>query len=350
MTQAGMDQIRMDKTRDTDSAMRKIVCFGEVLVDFLAQPAQSPEMPRAFIQYAGGAPANVAAAVARLGGHADFVGMTGTDMFGDFLVDSLRDAGVGIEGIVRTDAARTALAFVQLDEHGERSFNFYRPPAADLLFRAEHFGADAFTGPAAFHACSNSLTEPAIAATTLQGVARARAAGALVSVDMNLRPALWPKDADPHPPLWDLLLEADLVKLARVELDYLAARLGDDAAVLQRLWRGRTQAVVVTDGREQVRWFTRETDGSVASFRVRAIDTTAAGDAFVGGLLFHLAQHGITGTTFGDFIRDTAAFEGALRFAAAAGGLTVTRHGAFAAMPTLGEVQQLLREQHEHVL
>ncbi|HEY0661723.1 MAG TPA: carbohydrate kinase [Lysobacter sp.] len=328
--------------------MRKIVCFGEVLVDFLAQPAQSPDMPRAFIQYAGGAPANVAAAVARLGGHADFVGMTGADMFGDFLVDSLRDSGVGIEGIVRTDAARTALAFVQLDEHGERSFNFYRPPAADLLFRAEHFRADGFREAAAFHVCSNSLTEPAIAATTLQGVARARAAGALVSVDMNLRPALWPKDADPHPRLWDLLLEADLVKLARVELDYLATPLGDEATVLQRLWQGRAQAVVVTDGREPVRWFTREAAGTVASFRVRAIDTTAAGDAFVGGLLFDLARRGIAGATFNDFVHDSAAFESALRFAAAAGGLTVTRHGAFAAMPALGEVQQLLREQYEN--
>jgi fructokinase len=345
-----MTQADGDRVQGQDPAMGRIVCFGEVLIDFLAQPAQSPEMPRAFIQYAGGAPANVAAAVARLGGTADFVGMTGADMFGDFLFDSLRGAGVGTQGLLRTDAARTALAFVQLDAHGERSFNFYRPPAADLLFRVEHFRSDAFRDAASFHACSNSLTEPAIAATTLQGVARARAAGALVSVDMNLRPALWPKDADPYPRLWELLLEADLIKLARVELDFLAAPLGDEAAVLQRLWQGRARAVVVTDGREPVRWFTREAAGTVASFGVRAIDTTAAGDAFVGGLLFHLAQHGVTGATFDGFIRDAAAFEDALRFAAAAGGLTVTRHGAFAAMPTLGEVQQLLREQHEHVL
>ena len=336
------------KVKGRQPSMRRVVCFGEVLVDFLAQPPQSPDASRAFIEYAGGAPANVAVAVAQLGGRADFVGMTGADMFGDFLHDSLRKAGVGTDGLVRTDAARTALAFVQLDEHGERSFSFYRPPAADLLFEVGHFRPDFCLEAAAFHVCSNSLTGAAIAESTLQAIARAQGVGALVSIDLNLRPALWPRDADPHPRLWAALLQADLVKLARVELEYLAAPLGGEVAVLQRLWQGRARAVIVTDGSESIRWFTRDADGMVPSFRVRAVDTTAAGDAFVGGLLFHLAQQDVDAARFGDFIGDTAALEAALRFAAAVGGLAVTRPGAFAAMPALDEVRQLLREQYEH--
>ena len=191
--------------------MRKIVCFGEALIDFLAQPDTAPAAPRAFVQYAGGAPANVAVALARLGARACFAGMIGRDMFGDFIVDSLQHAGVDTRFVVRTDQAKTALAFVALDAEGERSFSFYRPPAADLLFRAEHFQAQCFHGSVAFHVCSNSLTESGIAEATLEGMHRARAAGALVSLDLNLRPMLWPTDTNPLPRLWQALQAADPV-------------------------------------------------------------------------------------------------------------------------------------------
>lgn len=323
----------------------RIVCFGEALIDFLAQPPQSAEAPRAFLQFAGGAPANVAVAVAHLGGDAQFVGMLGADMFGDFLLDSLGEAGVGTDFVVRTDQAKTALAFVALDGEGERSFSFYRPPSADLLFRAEHFRAESFDNAAIFHVCSNSLTEVAIAEATLAGMRRAREAGALVSIDLNLRPALWPHDADPHPRLWQALALADLVKLAHSELEYLAMPLDSDGqAVLARLWQGHASLVVVTDGAAPIRWTTRDATGELPSFPVRAVDTTAAGDAFVGGWLFRLAERGIDRAGLDEFLRDEAALTNTLRFAAAVGGLAVTRHGAFAAMPRLADVQALLEE------
>ncbi|WP_253643474.1 PfkB family carbohydrate kinase, partial [Xanthomonas vesicatoria] len=101
----------------------QVVCFGEALIDMLALPQASTDDARTFAQYAGGAPANVAVAVAKLGGAAHFVGMLGRDMFGDFLLQSLQQAGVATDGIVRTGEAKTALAFVALDEAGERSFS-----------------------------------------------------------------------------------------------------------------------------------------------------------------------------------------------------------------------------------
>lgn len=327
--------------------MGKIVCFGEILIDLLAQPPASPETPRAFLQYAGGAPANVAVAAARLGASSHFAGMLGRDMFGDFLAESLAEAGVGIDCIVRTDAAKTALAFVALDADGERSFSFYRPPAADLLFRSGDFHPACFDGTGCFHVCSNSLTEPAIAQTTFTGMERARDAGAVVSLDLNLRPALWPADVDPTPWLWQALERADLVKLSREELDYLATPLGGDgeAQVLQRLLAAQARWVIVTDGAGLLRWYTRDGRGEVSSFRVEAVDTTAAGDAFVGGVLYGLAERAATGAGFTAFCRDTQAITDTLRFAAAVGALAVTRKGAFAAMPTLDEVQQLLQQQ-----
>lgn len=330
--------------------MSKIVCFGEVLIDLLAQPPATPDTPRAFLQYAGGAPANVAVAAARLGADTHFAGMLGEDMFGDFLLDSLATAGVATDCIVRTGEAKTALAFVALDAAGERSFSFYRPPAADLLFRTEHFQPACFAGTGTFHVCSNSLTEATIAETTFNGMLRARAAGAVVSLDLNLRPALWPAGVDPAPRLWEGLGNADLVKLSKEELDYLARPFGGDgeAAVLRRLFEGQAQWVIVTDGAATIRWFTRQDSGHVESFRVEARDTTAAGDAFVGGLLFRLGERGGDGQGFAVFCGDRAAIADAIRFGAAVGALAVTRKGAFAAMPTLAEVQHLLQEQHEH--
>lgn len=323
--------------------MKRVVCFGEALIDFLAEPSAAGAR-RTFVQHAGGAPANVAGAVARLGGRAAFVGMLGEDMFGDFLHESLDGAGVDTRHVARTAQAKTALAFVSLDTDGERSFSFYRPPSADLLFRPYHFASDAFDDLAGFHVCSNSLTEPGIAASTLEGMQRARAAGAFVSVDVNLRPGLWRSGVDPAPRIWSALRAADLVKLAVSELDFLAGDRTRENGVIDGLLQGSAQIVVITDGAGPVRWHTRRARGEIATFRVRAIDTTAAGDAFVGGLLYALARRGVDAAGLPTWCDDTVAVQHDLRLAAAAGALAVTRHGAFAAMPTLDAVHSLMAE------
>jgi fructokinase len=319
-----------------------IVCFGEALIDFLALPAL-PGQPRHFVEYAGGAPANVSAAVARLGGNARFVGMLGVDMFGEFLMSQLRAFGVDTRFTVHTSAARTALAFVSLDEEGERSFSFYRPPAADLLFRAEHFRSECFADAAVLHVCSNSLTEADIAQTTVAGMQLAREHGALVSMDLNLRPSLWPEGFDAAPRLWEALAEADVIKLCRSEADFLIRRAGHHDAMLQRLWQGHARLVLITDGGKPVRWYTRNAQGEAPTFRVSTVDTTAAGDAFVAGLLLRLVERGVIADTFDAFLADETAIADALRHAAAGGALTATKHGAFAAMPTRDEIQNLLR-------
>lgn len=320
---------------------KAIVCFGEALIDFLALPPKRGE-PRHFVEFAGGAPANVSAAVARLGGESRFVGMLGVDMFGEFLMSQLRAFGVDTRYAVHTGAARTALAFVSLDDEGERSFSFYRPPAADLLFREEHFDPQCFADAAVMHVCSNSLTEPDIAATTVAGMRLARAHGAVVSMDLNLRPSLWPEGVDPAPRLWDALAEADLIKLCRSEADFLIRRAGHHNALLQRLWQGHARCVLITDGSQPVRWYTRDAQGEVPTFRVDVTDTTAAGDAFVGALLARLVERGFTGGRFGEWLQDEPAIVDALRHAAAGGALATTRHGAFASMPDRHDIERLV--------
>ncbi|MEH6419853.1 carbohydrate kinase family protein [Pseudomonas sp. CGJS7] len=328
-----------------DRSRPAIVCFGEALIDFLARPANADGEPRHFVEYAGGAPANVAVAAARLGGNARFLGMLGQDMFGDFIAEQFGHYGVDTRHILRTAQAKTALAFVSLDGDGERSFSFYRPPAADLLFRDADFRADSFVDAGVFHVCSNSLTEEAIAATTLAGMRRARMAGALVSMDMNLRPSLWPADVDPAPRLLAALLEADLIKLCGSEFEFLCKHLGGEEAALQRLWHGYARCVLITDGATPIRWYTRTSHGQAPTFKVAPSDTTGAGDAFVGGLLQRLAELGVDASNFSDFLQREDDLIGALRYAAAAGALATTRHGAFAAMPSAADVERLMQEQ-----
>ena len=317
-----------------------IACFGEALIDFLADPPGADDAPRRFARHAGGAPANVAVGVARQGGRARFVGMLGDDMFGRFLLAQLQHNGVDTAQVRWTDAAPTALAFVSLDASGERSFSFYRPPAADLLFRSADFEEAAFASLAAFHCCSNSLTGPAIAEATLHGMALAADAGALVSFDLNLRPALWPRGLDPRPVAWQALERAQLVKLSREELDWLARDDGEDA-VAARLFANAARVVVVTDGARPMRWRTRARSGEAPTFRVDVVDTTAAGDAFVAGLLQRIVSLGVAGDVAGAF-DDDAIRTDLLRNAAASGALATTRFGAFSAMPIRADIAALL--------
>jgi fructokinase len=325
--------------------MKTILCFGEALIDFHAQDPVVAGRAPAFVPYAGGAPANVAVAAARLGASAAFVGMLGADMFGDMLLRDLDKAGVDTRHVRRTDAANTALAFVSHDAQGERSFSFYRPPAADLLFGESDFAGDLFANASIFHCGSCSLTEAAIATTTLAGMQRARAAGVLVSFDMNLRPALWPRDEDPTPRLWAALDAADLVKLSADELAFVAAPLGGTAAAIERLWQGQARLLVVTDGAQAIRWYTREADGALPTFTVAAIDSTGAGDAFVGALLQGLTAQAIEASTLDAFGNDGLRRDAWLRFAAVCGALAVTRIGSFAAMPDRGAVERFLETQ-----
>lgn len=322
--------------------MSSIVCFGEALIDFLAGEPPQAGQARSFRQFAGGAPANAAVAVARLGGSCEFVGMLGQDMFGDFLLESLRQAGAGTAFVRRTGRAPTALAFVSLDARGERSFSFYRPPAADLLFAESDFDPACFADAGVFHVCSNSLTEAAIAAATFAGMDLARGAGALVSMDLNLRPALWADGQPVASRLWQALARADLVKLAIEELQFLERDAPD---ALARLLRD-ARLVLVTDGDAPVRWHARTGGearaGELPTLQVKAVDTTAAGDAFIGGLLVQLQREGVDAAGFDAFIGDPERLARALRYASACGALAVTRYGSFAALPTHDEALALL--------
>ncbi len=323
--------------------MARLVSFGEALIDFVSEP-QANGAPPAFRQHAGGAPANVAVAVSRLGGQASFVGGLASDPFGDFLLESLNRAGVGTAGVVRTPCARTALAFVFLDDAGERSFRFYLDSPAHLAFRPEDFRETDFGPDIVFHAGSNTLTDPASAITTLHALDQARQKGSMLSFDLNLRLPLWPAGCDPRDPVWQALRRVHLVKLSREELDWLAQAEGGGRLVIQRLLDGEARLIVVTDGPRPLSYFTHEYEGEIPAWPVVARDSTAAGDAFWGGFLCELVRQENPGTGREVWLSERGRLEQTLRFAAASGALAVTRQGAFEAMPHRREVEDFLEK------
>ncbi|GGO85681.1 fructokinase [Marinobacterium nitratireducens] len=313
----------------------KVIAFGEALIDMLARPQASG--PVNFVAHPGGAPANVAVGIAKLGGNVSFLGQVGRDMFGDSLVTTMAGFGVDTSQLVQTADAHTALAFVSLDAEGERSFAFYRDRSADLLYRSDQCPESVLEGAAIFHCCSNTLTEPGIRETHLVLMERARKAGCMVSFDVNYRHNLWPQGEDAREPIWQAMAASDLVKISREELEALYGR---DEELPRRLLEAGVGLLLITDGGEplEAHWF----GGSLELVppATKVVDSTAAGDSFVAGLLLRLSQEAPGREALASWLADPRQVEAGLRFASRCGALTVSRYGAFEALPLAAELDE----------
>ena len=328
----------LDNDNNEEKSLAKVMSFGEALIDFLAQNTGVDDV-QTFAKYPGGAPANVAVAVAKLGGNSHFVGQVGNDSFGHFLKDSLNEYGVNTNALLMTSAAKTALAFVSLDETGERSFEFYRNPSADMLFRPEDFLSEWFyTSKGVFHTCSNTLTDESISQATTVGVRLAKMAGWIVSADVNLRTNLWPESGVDIERVIDWFQMADVVKASMEELEELST---DPMALIHASLEKGVSLFVLTDGANAVRYFHKNgTTGEVITPKVSVQDTTAAGDAFVGGLLFCLSE--IAGET-SVALMTKEELQKAVSFAVACGAIAVTKLGAYPSLPSKIEADAMLR-------
>jgi len=312
--------------------VKSVLAFGEALIDLL----QEPDRPGLYRRHAGGAPANVAVGVARLGGHGALMGMLGHDSFGDFLAGELRRYGVDGSWLHRTAAAPTALAVVSLDAQGERSFSFYRPPAADLLITPQLVDPAAFADAPCLHLCSNSLTHEPARGATLRALELAHLHGCLVSLDINWRPGLWPAGTQARSLLTPLLHQAHVLKFSAEEWDWLDA--GGNLA--RHCFGGKAELLVVTDGPNPVRTLTRHGAATHAVPSCAAVDTTAAGDAFVAGLLYRLCAQDLGPAQLAQRLRDGAWLAQQVAFAARCGARACMSYGAFAALPALAEVSE----------
>jgi fructokinase len=327
--------------------MNRVLCFGEALIDFVPlEKGQRLADVDTFARAPGGAPANVAACIARLGGRVDFAGQVGCDAFGDCIEQTLRAFGVHTTWLRRTSAAKTALAFVTLSASGERDFAFYRDPSADMLFPAAGVTPDWFEGQGILHFGTLSLTHPVSRAATERAVELARAAGWLVSFDPNARLDLWPSpDAFVEAAL-AMLPSCHIVKLAEDELNLLGGATPTHADFI--LGRG-PQALLITYGAGGASVVTDRVNIRLPGLPVNVVDTTGAGDAFVGAFLFELSRRHVTTETLDETLRNQATLRECLAFANACAAASVTRRGAIPAMPTLVDVQALLQNGDTHL-
>lgn len=319
-----------------------VLCFGEALIDFLSD-GQTPER---FTKYAGGAPANVAVALAKVGVESGFAGMLGDDQFGHFLHQELTEHGVNTMACQFTSQANTALAFVHLDQQGERSFTFYRPPAADLLFKASDFDKVDFQQYRCFHICSNSLTEKAIYQTTVSGIERAKAHGLFTSFDVNLRENLWQNISKAAERCWHIIALSDIVKVTKEELAFLNAAQTNKSTeqTIDAIINTGVKLLVITDGGEPVQYISGKFSGTLSAPKVKAIDTTAAGDAFIAGLLSQIVAQCESKDALKTLAEDEAKVVECLNFAVHSGAFTVTKKGAFSALPRHQDVLALMAQ------
>ncbi|CAL9078604.1 unnamed protein product [Musa textilis] len=313
-----------------------VVSFGEMLIDFVPSEAGvSLAEASAFLKAPGGAPANVAIAVARLGGRAGFVSKLGDDEFGHMLAAILRENGVSDAGVVFDAGARTALAFVTLRADGEREFMFYRNPSADMLLTAAELNVDLIRNGAIFHYGSISLIAEPCRSAHLKAMELAKEAGALLSYDPNLRLPLWPSPEEARKQILSIWDKADIVKVSGAELEFLTGHDSVEDEVALRLWRPNLKLLLVTLGDKGCKYFTEDFRGIVGSFTVKQVDTTGAGDAFVGALLQGIIEDRSA-------LLDEKKLRQVLRFANACGAITATKKGAIPSLPSASEVMEFL--------
>lgn len=316
-----------------------IVALGELLIDF------TPMEERCFQANPGGAPANVLAAGAKLGFSAAFLGMVGEDDFGHMLEQDLKDAGISTHALRFTPAASTTLAFVQLDAHGDRSFTFVRKPGADMLYKAEDVDYDTIENARVFHFGSVSMTNEPSRATTLQAAAHARQKGCIVSYDPNLRPLLWPSLEEARQIMPKGFALADIVKISEEEVEFLFGTTNLEAGA-DLLHGIGVSLVFITLGPKGCYYSSKKHKGHLHTYDLPVVDTTGAGDAFMGGILAGVLE---SGKHPKELLEDDVMAKLA-NFANAVGALATTKKGGILAMPTREKVEHCMQTAPKLVL
>ena len=326
----------------------KILCIGEMLIDF----TPVTNMVNTYTANPGGAPANVAVSAARNGVHAGFLGKLGNDDFGRLLVNTLKADGVEILVPELTDKATTTLAFVTLDETGDRSFTFARKPGADMLLdeadveRVDlsawdivHAGSVSQSGLKTSDGSDSISTERD---AVLLALKKAKECGKLVSFDINYRDKIWSID-ECRTEVMKVLPYVDLLKISDEELIFVS---GEENIPVFMNEHGIT-VLVLTRGGEGAYIYYNGGNGSdvktqtIPAMKVKPVDTTGAGDAYWGGFLSSLLRQGIGSTD--DITMDKLMIAG--RYGAVSGGLCVQKQGGIPALPALDQIRERL--EHE---
>ena len=308
--------------------MSKLYCLGELLIDFQSVGTGSLKDTKQFVKNAGGAPANVCVQAVKLGADAAYLTMVGADGFGEFLIQTLRDEGVDTSRIMTSSDYDTSLAFVSFKEGGEREFSFYRRAAADLHFTPEDFKDVVFCPGDVFEFGSVALKTEIAAQTHRSLIKRARESGALICFDPNLRFNLWDSESQLKDTVNDFIPLADVVKAGEDELEFITGTSVSEG--VKKLLSSGVKLVLVTNGSKGAELFTKSENCSCGGYKVKAVDTTGAGDSFFGAFIACLMKAGATSENISSLGKEKLGKM--LDFACKCGAYTTTGYGAIPAM------------------
>lgn len=327
---------------DTNDAISRsiydITTFGEILIDFTAQNINE-DGQMLYARNPGGAPANVAVAASRLGAHTAFIGKAGEDMHGEFLRSVLEKENVDTKGMLLDKNYFTTLAFVEVNETGERTFSFARKPGADTKIQKEEIDVDILDQTNIFHVGSLSLTDQPARDTTFYAVKRAKNKGSIISYDPNYRSSLWENEETAKKHMRSLIPYIDIMKISDEETGLLT----DHENVMEAakaLYRQGVKVAVVTLGGNGAYIYNKEGGCVVPGFTVEHVaDTNGAGDSFWGGFLYKISRSGkkIDNLTLEELTEYA-------RFGNAVASLCVEKKGAIPAMPELSQVEKRLED------
>ncbi len=316
--------------------MPKALCIGELLIDFVST---TPDVTLAeapgFVKAPGGAPANVAVGLAKLGMDAGFIGKVGADAFGDFLRETLQQNSVNTDYLISGEGSRTTLAFVATRSDGMKDITFYRHPGADIQLLPDEINIDYVQSAELFHYGSVSLSHSPSREATLHAIQSARAGGARLSYDPNLRLMLWDNATDAKRWIWEAMPYADVVKISEEEWEFVTGDADLEQGIKRILGLG-VKLLVVTLGERGCYYTNGFAEGFVDGFIVDVVDTLGAGDAFVAAMLTQLRQY-----------MDLTALEKdqldpIMRYANAAGALATQKVGVIPALPTPVDIEGFL--------
>lgn len=309
--------------------MGKLYCVGELLIDFQSEGNGSLKETDRFVKKAGGAPANVCVQARKLGCDAVYLTKVGKDGFGDFLAETLEKEGVITSYIKKSGEYNTSLAFVSIRENGERDFSFYRTMTADLYITRDDFKDVEFGSGDVLEFGSVGLATDIAKDTHRYLIEKAEKAGALICFDPNLRFNLWKDREELKSTVKEFAKYADVIKVGKDELEFIT---GESEGGEKDMFRDKLKVLAVTDGGKGAKIVLRDgRDFVCGGYKVKAIDTTGAGDSFFGAMIAGLTD---AKATADNLLSGGIDYGKILDFACKCGAYTTTGYGA---IPSMGD-------------
>ncbi len=325
--------------------MKKLISIGECIVDILPNDNTLGNFDNEGIIKAGGAPANVCAAVASLNGRAYMLTKLSQDKYSAILYNAMKSVGIKLDYVVRDKRYASAIARISLDENVDRSFTFFRENTADLMLDKSDIRREIFNKGDILHYCSVCLVESPAKYAHIYAIESAKERGALISFDVNIRLNLYDNKETCINTVLDFLQYADIVKLSEEELDLLTENAQYSHRINNTSMSEEDKIQYIFDYAKSAKilFITRGKNGSSAydkcgnrvdvdGVKVDVVDTTGAGDCYIASILYNVLKHGLCD--------DISGYKTYMQFASVASSMVCQRKGAMQSMPKLNEIKK----------